>query len=437
MDDCALTRVGPERAAVCDAPRPLRVTHVSTADGRGGAAIAAMRLHRGLGAAGVASRMVVAQRFGDDRATDEYNPLAPAPRALGRLYFRLGRKLHRPSVDRAGAFFSPEWSLSGWRLPRALPPADVINLHWICDFLDYRCLPRLAARAPLVWTLHDMNPFTGGCHYTGDCERFVGRCGACPQLLTSRGERDMTRRIFERKRAILAEVGPDRLTVVCPSRWLAGEARRSALFRPFDVRTIPYGLDLTEYRPVDRAEARRRFGLPTAGPILLFLAESIEERRKGLDYLMRAVAGVRDIPHLLVITLGRGDGVNPDDPLFRHLGPMNDAAKLRAAYAAADVLACPSLQDNCPNTVLESMACGTPVVGFGSGGIAELVADGETGLLADTGSVAGLTACLRKLLGDGPLRTRMRAAARERIERHYGSSRQAGDYARLYESLLA
>ena len=415
-----------------------RVTQISTTDVRGGAALAAHRLHRALGGAGVRSRMLVAQRFGTVPDADivEYNPFTPAPSALGRAFFRFGRRWHRPPISRAGAYFSPEWTLTGWRLVSQLPECDVVNMHWVADLLDYRTLPRLAARVPVVWTFHDMNPFTGGCHYSGACARFCESCGSCPQLATSSGERDMTHRILKRKLGILKRVPRHRLAVVCPSAWLAREARSSALFRDFEVRVIPNGLDLQQYQPADPAEARARLGLPAKARIVLFVADQIEDRRKGLAQLLEAFGGVRDVPNLLLVTLGQGRSPVLADLPCRHLGALHDPALLAAAYSAADVFAIPSLQDNLPNTILESMACGTPVVGFATGGVGEAIADGQTGLLAPVGDAPALGTALRRLLEDDRLRRQMAGEARARVEKEYTVRLQALRYAALYHELL-
>jgi glycosyltransferase involved in cell wall biosynthesis len=239
----------------------FRVTQISTTDERGGAARAAQRLHHGLARLGLRSQMLVAQRYGDDRETIEYNPLAPAPRWLGHALVRAGRRWHRPSIARAGAYFTPERNYYGWRLPEQIPDCELVNLHFVADLLDYRSLPQIAAARPVVWTFHDMNAFTGGCHYSGTCARYTAHCGACPQLVTSSGDLDMTRQVMARKQAIFEAVNAGRLTVICPSQWLAEEARRSSLFRRFDVRVIPNGIDTNDYYPVDRAEARRQLGL--------------------------------------------------------------------------------------------------------------------------------------------------------------------------------
>lgn len=423
-------------AAMAPAPRrELAVTQISTTDLWGGAARAAHRLHRTLGAAGVMSHLLVARRYGNDPGVVEYNPLAPAPAFLGRGYFRLVRRWHRPPFEKAGAYFSLDRTLTGGRLLSQIPPSDVVNLHWVADLLDYRSLPALAARTPIVWTFHDMNAFTGGCHYSGWCQRFTGRCGSCPQLVTSTGDGDMTRRVLERKEAILTRVPRSRLVVVSPSEWLARETRRSHLFGEFDARVIPNGLDLHEFRPMERAEARRRLNLPPDAPIVLFVADLIEDRRKGLRLLLKAFQRIRPIPGLLLVTIGRG-GCGPIPPhASRHLGSLSDSEDLRAAYSAADAFTIPSLQDNLPNTILESMACGTPVVGFSAGGVGEAVVDGETGLLAPTGDFEALAAALQRVLEDRPLQRRLGQNARARVQREYAIELQARRYAALYAEL--
>lgn len=414
----------------------IRVVQISTTDERGGAARAALRLHRELRTTGLSSQMVVAQRFGDDPGVIEFNPCSPGPAVMGRAYFRLGRRLHRPSMGKAGGFFSSDWGVTGASLASKIPAADVVNLHWVSDLLDYRSLPSLAARHPIVWTFHDMNAFTGGCHYCGLCERFIDRCGSCPQLMTTTNDDDMTRRVLERKRELLRRVPPVRLTVVSPSAWLARETQRSALFRGYDVRVIPNGIDVREFRPMPRAEARSRLNLPNGARIVLFVADQVADRRKGLRLLLKAFHELRSIPDLLLVTLGRGGHEAIADEGVRHLGSLDDSENLRAAYSAADVFAMSSLQDNLPNTILEAMACGTPVGGFAAGGVGEAVLHGESGLLARTGDFGALAAALREILENRILQTELSHKARQRVEDEYAIERQAQRYAALYEEVI-
>jgi glycosyltransferase involved in cell wall biosynthesis len=122
--------------------------------------------------------------------------------------------------------------------------------------------------------------------------------------------------------------------------------------------------------------------------------------------------------------------------MWRDLGPIYDVERLRAAYSAADVFAIPSLQDNLPNTILESMACGTPVVAFATGGITEAVSDGHTGLLAPTGDVSAYSLRLRRILEDGRLRHDLGVGARKRAEQDFTVELQARRYASLYQEIL-
>jgi glycosyltransferase involved in cell wall biosynthesis len=288
-----------------------------------------------------------------------------------------------------------------------------------------------------VWTFHEMNAFTGGCHYSGVCDRFLDRCGSCPQLMTTTSDADFTRGVVERKRRILARVPRSRLTVVSPSQWLARESRRSSLFREFDVRVIPNGIDLQEFRPMERTEARRRLNLPLTARIVLFVADLVVDRRKGLRLLLKAFHEIKGIPDLLLVTLGRGGYDALTTHTTRHLGSLSDSDDLRAAYSAADAFAIPSLQDNLPNTILESMACGTPVVGFAAGGVGEAVVDGVSGLLAPTGDYGALAAAMYRILEDRPLRAALSRHARLRVEREYAIGLQARRYASLYQELVA
>jgi glycosyltransferase involved in cell wall biosynthesis len=416
--------------------RHLRVMQICTTAVHGGAARAANRLHRALANEEVKSGMMVAQRSSADEESLEYNPLTPVPAALGRAFFRLGRRWHRPSFHKAGAYFTPDWTLTGWRLVSQLPPCDLVNLHWVADLLDYRTLPQLTARVPVVWTFHDMNAFTGGCHYSGPCERYTARCGACPQLKTSTGENDMTRRIWNRKQRVFTRISPSRFTIVCPSHWLAREAGRSSLCQSFDTRVIPNGIDPRDYYPVEKAEARRRLNLPARARIVLFVADKIEDRRKGLRFLLNALEIIRAIPGLLLVTLGRSDASVLTGLPFLHLGPIHDQESLRSAYSAADVFALPSLQDNLPNTILESMACGTPVAGFDTGGVGEAVINGQTGLLASTGDDRAFAANLRSILEDQLLQRELGRESLARIGREFTIALQARRYAALYREIL-
>ena len=416
----------------------IRVVHISTTQAAGGAALAAGRLHRALNAReDVESTMFVGMaRDAADPGVKEFNPAWPGPRRFGQLLFRAGRRLHRRVQAVNGTLFSMDWTTFGlWPL-RQTPHADVYHLHWTADLVDFRMLPILARHAPLVWTLHDMNPFTGGCHYDLGCGRFQAGCGECP-LLARPHPGDVSAAVLRRKRAVLGEIRADVMTVVTPSRWMAGESRRSAVLGGFATRVIPNGIDLDVFHPGDRPAARARLGLGTDERAVLFVAELLNDARKGWRELREALEAVAQLPRLRVLTLGQGDTQGLSGPAFHHLGQLSDDASIRDAYLAADLFVMPSLQDNFPNTVLEALACGTPVAGFATGGVADAVEHGVSGLLAATGDTVELAAHIRTVLTDDPLRAAMRTAARARAVAHYGTERQALAYREVYAGLIA
>ena len=414
----------------------IRVVQLSTTDVMGGAALAANRLHEALPEQGVKSAMFVAMAAGRGENVHTYRVVPGAPDALNHFLYRVARRLQRRETFPNGMLFTLDWTLLGSLPLGQLPPSDLHHLHWISDFIDFRSLPRLARRAPLVWTFHDMNAFTGGCHYDEGCGRFAEQCGACPSM-RSDDPRDVTFRVVQRKARALQKIPASRLVVVTPSEWLAGEVRRSHLFGRFTTRVIPNGIDLDVFRPVDRVAIRQRMGFSPKDRVVLFVADKLRDSRKGWSLLLQALMPLLSQSHIRVLTIGEGDTTTLNGPSYHHLGRLVDSAAIRDAYNAADVFVIPTLQDNFPNTVIEALACGTPVAGFATGGVIDAVEQGACGLLAPTGDVAGLTACLQTILSDDTRRSAMRVAARDRAVARYGVARQASAHRALYEELLS
>jgi glycosyltransferase involved in cell wall biosynthesis len=318
-----------------------------------------------------------------------------------------------------------------------LPAADIINLHWIAGFVDLQSFfSEMSRHVPIVWTLHDMNAFTGGCHYDEGCGKYELSCGACPQLSSSKSG-DRSHRIWLRKRDAFAEVAPGRLQFVSPSRWLADALRRSSLLADRPVTVIPNGVDVDDFAPRDRRLARDALGIPSDAAVVLFVADSVENRRKGFTLLAEALADLHEVPNLLAVSVGRDKPTANFNAKHLHLGYVDNDRFLSLIYSAADAFAIPSLQDNLPNTVLESLACGTPVVGFDLGGIPDLLRPGVTGFLAPEGDVAAFRDALASLLQDPALRVELAANCRHVAVTEYSLEVQARRYLELYESVLA
>jgi glycosyltransferase involved in cell wall biosynthesis len=405
----------------------VKILHIGGSDAGGGSARSAMNLHRSLRAAGVGSRMYVARKHGDDPDVSEivrHRALQVIERAAGMIVDGVGLQY---------LFYPSSWWLRADSAFRAADVVQLFNVHG--GFFSPHALPWLSRVRPIVWRLSDMWPLTGHCAFSYSCERWRTGCGRCPQL----GEYpalsvDTTKVLWHMKGAAYRHSD---LTIVAPSRWIAALARESPLMRSLPVHWIPPGVNTDAFSPMDRLEARQQLGLPPEKSIILFVASAVTEHRKGfatlvagLDLLRRH--GVKE--PLLVVT---GAGRPADDlPLpARWMGRIEDDRSMRRVYAAADVTVLPVLADNLPNTLLESMACGTPVVAFDVGGVSDALRHLETGYLAKASDVGDLVAGITLLLGDAVLRERVGAAAVALIREQFSERRQTQSFLDLYASL--
>jgi glycosyltransferase involved in cell wall biosynthesis len=419
----------------------VKIVHLSTSDVSGGAARAAYRLHTGLRRLGHDSCMFVARRHSSDPTVTAF---VPSP----RLYNRLCRRLRWEQITRSfGQYriprpdgheaFSNDRTQHGATLVRQLPPCDVVNLHWIAGFVDYQTFfTAVPQHTPVVWTLHDMNPFTGGCHYDDGCNRYTMGCGSCPQL-GSNNAADLSHRIWQRKRKIFAQIERGRLHIVTPSHWMAATVQRSVLLGGRPVTVIPLGLDTDDFAPRPRCLARNILGVPQHARVILFVAESMELRRKGFALLAKALAGLADLTNLFVISVGRRKPAIDTQFPHLHLGHISNDRLLSLVYSAADILVCPALQENLAQTALEALACGTPIVGFAVGGFPDMVRQGVTGLLVPPQDVVALRAAIADLLQDVSRRAEMAANCRRIAVEEYSLEVQARRYIELYQATVS
>jgi glycosyltransferase involved in cell wall biosynthesis len=322
--------------------------------------------------------------------------------------------------------------------------AEVIQLHNLHGwYFNYGLLPQISGLKPVIWTLHDMWAFTGHCAYAYDCERWRTKCYDCPQLNRDRRTPveprpplvDRTPVVWERKRSLYRR---SKLHIVTPSRWLADQARNSILGGAADIQCIPYGIDVTTFNPTDQTSARRALGIRQDAKVILFVAAKVIQGRKGLGYLYDALGSIRAHNDILLLTVG---GSEPDQPQLRHheqmhLGHIADDSKLSLVYSAADLYVLPTLADNLPLTVQESMASGTPVVAFDVGGLPEMIDHLRTGYLARYKDAADLAAGIRMILDDDTLRLQMRKACRAFAVQHYDLDCQTTRYVELYEHAI-
>lgn len=417
----------------------MRILHICTGVGDGGAFRAAYLVHVAVRAAGHDSTMFV---LSDNYGHPNVQPFNPPM----DFYSRVRRRWRKEKIFFAfrryksyrswGAeIFSDDRTEHGSDLLNQIPSTDVITLHWISGMIDYQSiLVPISQRAPLVWKLDDMNPFTGGCHYDMGCGRFKESCGLCPQLGSKRVS-DLSRKIWKRKRAVFDLIEPKRLHLVANNQWMLSQVKSSSLLSDFPITIIPNGLNTNDFFPRDRRLARDLLGLPLDAKILLFISCSLENRRKGFIEIKKALAGLSDYTNLFLATLGCGS-VFKDSPIpYLNLGTIFNDRAFQLVYNAADLLVIPSLEDNMPNTVLESLACGTPVVGFHAGGIPEMVRPGITGLLAPVGDSEALRTAIMELLEDPEKRQEMSNNCRRIAVEEYSLEALGRNYSQLYQQV--
>jgi glycosyltransferase involved in cell wall biosynthesis len=320
---------------------------------------------------------------------------------------------------------------------RRLYEYDLVHFHDLSSAISPLTVRYVARRRPTVWTFRDCSPFTGGCLYPQDCTAYMRRCGHCPQLgqwpLDTR--RDRTGFLQDVKRKTAAE---GRFMPAAPSQWMAGMAMKSAMFQaPPEV--VPNGIPVHIFKPQDKARVRTRLGLPLDRKIVLLTAMFQDSPRKGGRYAAEALAALRDLAPLGLLV----GNVFPEraKQLFGEVdchctGKILDASLLADWYAAADVFLCPSLADNLPSTVLESMACGLPVVAFKTGGIPEMVGHGVNGHLADQRDVCGLIAGLRAALQVDPGQ-QWGQESRKIAEARFTDTMMRDNYLSLYRRAIA
>jgi glycosyltransferase involved in cell wall biosynthesis len=417
----------------------MRVFLASSREG-GGAGIAARRLLHGLCEHGVDARMLVQYKESDSELVSQ---VVARPASI---YRRIGGKL-RPKLPVAPSakyklgrncdLFSGVNGPIKQELIDILKGCDVLNLHWIARFIDlphlFQCLPK---ELPVVWTLHDMNPLTGGCHYDGNCGKFRIGCGSCPEL-NSTLNRDYSSKIFQAKLAAFNVLSERQLNIVCLSQWMEALVAESPILSRFPRHVIPNGLDIRVFERLDRNSCKSILGIPQNSTTVLFSAENTSSFRKGFDLLQAAISSLGDLQQVQVMTLGHLPEQVKDIGLKQHhFGSVRHERMLATVYSAADLFVAPSRQDNLPNTVLEAMACGTPVLGFAVGGLPDMVKVKRTGWLANEVTAEGLTEALRTAVNEIRGGLDLATNCRQLVEEEYSLNVQATRYSELFASLV-
>ncbi len=365
----------------------MRVLIINTSERTGGAAIAAWRLMAALNNNGIKAKMLVR-----DKETDQLTVVELKKSLLNLWKFVWERVvIWRANSFKRHELFSVDIANTGIDIT-ALPEfkqADVIHLHWINQgMLSLRNIQKiLDSGKPVVWTMHDMWPFTGICHYAETCERYQTECHDCHFLYDGGSKKDLSYKTFQKKKKLLAHA---HITFVACSQWLEAMAKKSALLQGQTITNIPNAININLFKPRDKQEARRKCGLPEEKKLLLFGSLKITDKRKGVDYLIEACKLLHEkYPDLsdqlgVVIVGKQAEQVTQLIPFpVYDMAYVSDEKKLVDIYNAVDLYVTSSLQDNLPNTIVEAMACGIPCIGFNVGGIPQMIDHLHNGYVAE------------------------------------------------------
>lgn len=409
-----------------------RILHACVFD-VGGAANAALSLNSGLAKLGLDSKLLCGKKSVDDPNVMATTGILPdlAFRHFPRIQYYTGKLRALGS----GVFF-PAYTLGGYGLKDILTyDPDVLNMHNIYwGFLTAESLKKI--RCPMVWTLHDLAAISGGFGFRSA----AGIDDMNSKAMTFENE---VRELSENYLAWKTErLRPLNITAVAPSKWLAAEARRSPIFEGKRVECIPYGVDSDLFRPGGREEIRAELGLGSDEFVVLFGADGSNEKRKGGHILKRALEIMMRRKTDRAITVAYFGGENEalegiSGIRSLSLGRITNRKRMAEIYQAGDVFICPSLEDNFPNTVLESLASGVPVIGSEVGGIPDMVVEGESGWTYSSLDPEALASRLIEASQNPENLMRLRASSRARVERNYTLGIQAKAYADLYGELLA
>ncbi len=387
----------------------LKIVHIVAYD-NGGAAEAAKRISNALGNIGADSCVVSGVK-----ADRDYSISNICRVIIGKMWSKL------EFVNKEYIFSDAYKHKALWKIDK-IKQADVIHLHWIAGTVNLSDISKYKQEGKkVVWTLHDMNPFTGGCHYNNLCEHYMDGCGDCAALSTN-----YSSKVVRDKKKCYENAN---ICVIGCSKWITICAQKSFCMRNLRCDNIPNCIDTKLFRPYDKFKAREELGLSQEKKIILFGAmNALSDKRKGYKYLKEALSMLEDDRYELVVF---GGIMEPSDLQIKSLGYIQDENLMIKAYSAADVFVAPSVQENLANTVMESMACGTPVVAFNIGGMPDMIINHSNGYLAQPFESKDLAKGIIECC-DEP---KYGINAREYTENNYNYEIIANKYLDVYSSL--
>jgi glycosyltransferase involved in cell wall biosynthesis len=319
-------------------------------------------------------------------------------------------------------------------------PADIIHLHWIADWIDYPSFfASIPDEVPIVWTLHDMNPFTGGCHYSWECDQYQSKCLKCPQLHPDKQKKCVSKNWDLKKKALQNK----NLHIVGDSSWITSESQKSALFASArSFRTIHYSIDFDVFHERNRDDVigflrEKQFEVDHKKIHILFGAADIENKRKGFDQLQYELAQLEEVEKIVFLSFGSGNidlSIINKKFKYYHLGKLSPD-ELSQLYSLADLFIVPSLYEAFGLTAIEAMACGTPVVSYNSGGLTDSVIENQTGWIANKDNPGEMGKKIEHLTKSKEVLKVVGQQAKQFVRQNFSKKVEAEKYLELYDEV--
>jgi len=416
----------------------MKILQINKSDSTGGAAVACLRLTKALLADNKDVNVLVQEKINND---DFVNSTGESffKKKINFLKFISERLFFLPYEKNAELrfAFSPADFGENISKNKLVQEADIIHIHWINQgFLSLRNIQQLLSlNKPVVYTLHDMWLFTGGCHYAGTCENYSIKCGNC-KFLKNPKPNDLSYKILQKKIKLFSS---ENLHIIACSNWLANKAKQSTLLKNFPITSIPNPIDTKIFQPISKKTALQKWNLEPTKKYILFGSANIFDKRKGLIYFIEALNFMKlNMPKILenteCLVFGKmKHELNENFPIkVNSLGYLQHTEDIVKAYNAADVFVLPSLEDNLPNTIMEAAACGTPTLAFNTGGIPEMIVHETTGYLSDYKSAESIAKGLQYVFEN---KTLLAQNARNYKIKNYSSEVVAQIFNSFYENM--
>ncbi len=420
----------------------MKVTLINTTDAGGGAPAACMRLLKALELKQVDVEMQVQQKFTSEPRVKTVG--SDLLKRIGLMFDFLYERMpfiwfKAKDKTLRFAFSTADAGVDITKQPSVLN-ADILHLHWTnSGYLSIKNIKQLFETGkPVVWTLHDMWTFTGGCHYAGECDHFINECGNC-WMLRDADEHDLSFKGWQRKTEMY-NAAKTIVFVTC-SNWLAEVARTSSLLKNFRIETIPNPIDIEIFSAKNKIAARKKWNINTGAKIILFGAANIMDRRKGITYLVDALNNLKNkylsAENIEIVIFGKNKSFDITLLPFKvyELDIISSQQDLAELYSLADVFVSPTVEDNLPNTIMEALACETPVVAFNTGGVPDMVEHKVNGYLAEFKSSADFAAGIDYIL-NSKNKAELSENARNKVLNNFTNEIVAAKYLAVYQSIL-